>query len=115
MRHFASGIDCAIAGAATAVEAASPAPADFRNSRRFIGVSPAVSRLSADITGAVLKRTFLVGRSPVSDWRQSYGTIRRSQSKKPGAEAPGFADFSGQRSGARARSDHEGVIGVFGH
>src|SRR3954468_11063007 len=40
MRHFTSGIDCAMAGAATAVEAASPTPADFRNSRRFIGVSP---------------------------------------------------------------------------
>ena len=31
MRHLISGIDCAIAGAATAVEAASPTPADFRN------------------------------------------------------------------------------------
>src|SRR5881394_461098 len=94
MRHFTSGIDCAMAGAATAVEAASPAPADFRNSRRFIGVSPAVSRLSADMTGAVLKHTFLVGQSPASDWRQSYGTIRRSQSKKPGAEAPGLLPFA---------------------
>src|SRR5712671_4451286 len=37
-RHFSSGIDCAMAGAATAVEAASPAPAVFRNSRRFMAL-----------------------------------------------------------------------------
>jgi len=35
-RHFSSGIDCAMAGAATAVDAASPALAVFKNSRRFM-------------------------------------------------------------------------------
>jgi hypothetical protein len=39
-RHFSSGIDCAMAGAATAVDAASPAPAVFRNSRRFMMLPP---------------------------------------------------------------------------
>src|ERR1700726_1686542 len=39
-RHFSSGIDCAIAGAATAVAAASPAPAAFRNSRRVSPLPP---------------------------------------------------------------------------
>src|SRR5712692_4464328 len=34
-RHFTSGIDCAIAGAATAL-AARPTPPAFRNSRRFM-------------------------------------------------------------------------------
>jgi hypothetical protein len=38
-RHFISGDDCAIAGAATAA-AAAPKPAACKNSRRFIGVSP---------------------------------------------------------------------------
>jgi len=36
-RHLISGIDCAIAGAATA-DPAIPAPATLRNSRRFMGV-----------------------------------------------------------------------------
>jgi hypothetical protein len=35
-RHLISGIDCAIAGAATAAEATAPRPVAFRNSRRFI-------------------------------------------------------------------------------
>src|SRR5262249_2505688 len=35
-RHFSSGIDCAIAGAAIAAEAASPVPAVLMNSRRFM-------------------------------------------------------------------------------
>jgi hypothetical protein len=39
-RHFSPGIDCAMAGAATAVDAASPAPAVFRNSRRFMMFPP---------------------------------------------------------------------------
>jgi hypothetical protein len=39
-RHFSSGIDCAMAGAATAVDAASPALAVFKNSRRFMTPPP---------------------------------------------------------------------------
>src|SRR5258708_8647065 len=39
-RHFSSGIDCAMAGAATVADAASPAPAVFRNSRRFMAFPP---------------------------------------------------------------------------
>jgi hypothetical protein len=39
-RHFSSGIDCAMAGATTAVEAANPAPAVFKNSRRFMMFPP---------------------------------------------------------------------------
>jgi hypothetical protein len=31
MRHLMVGVDCAIAGAATAVDAAKPTPAAFRN------------------------------------------------------------------------------------
>ena len=118
MRHLTSGIDCAMAGAATAVEAASPTPADFRNSRRFIGVSPAHSRLSADATGCALNR-----RScwPVTDERLA--AILRNYSadantKKPGAVRPGSASIFGsfaRLSGARTRPDHEGVVGVFGH
>src|SRR5712671_7785458 len=38
-RHLSSGIDCAIAGFATAA-AAMPTPAARRNSRRFIGYPP---------------------------------------------------------------------------
>src|SRR3981081_3703621 len=38
-RHLSSGIDCAIAGFATAA-AATPTPAARRNSRRFIGYTP---------------------------------------------------------------------------
>src|SRR5258707_13222937 len=38
-RHLISGIDCAIAGFATAA-AAMPTPAARRNSRRFIGCPP---------------------------------------------------------------------------
>src|ERR1700674_2262568 len=38
-RHFSSGIDCAMAGLATAV-AATPTPAALRNSRRFMVFSP---------------------------------------------------------------------------
>src|SRR5258708_38393230 len=38
-RHFSSGIDCAMAGLATAV-AAAPTPATLRNSRRFMVFSP---------------------------------------------------------------------------
>src|SRR5262245_60869285 len=38
MRHLISGADCAIAGAATAL-AATPRPAAFKNSRRFIPYS----------------------------------------------------------------------------
>src|SRR4029077_601995 len=40
IRHLMAGIDCAIAGAATAVDAARPTPAAFRNSRRFIRYPP---------------------------------------------------------------------------
>jgi hypothetical protein len=39
-RHFSSGIDCAMAGAATVVDAANPAPAVCRNSRRFMAYPP---------------------------------------------------------------------------
>src|SRR4029077_13712761 len=39
MRHLISGADCAIAGAATAL-AATPRPAAFKNSRRFIPYPP---------------------------------------------------------------------------
>jgi len=38
-RHFSSGIDCAMAGAATAADAANPALAVFKNSRRFMTFS----------------------------------------------------------------------------
>src|SRR5436190_21060560 len=90
MRHFTSGIDCAMAGAATAVEAARPTPADFRNSRRFIFAFPLLSRLSADATGAMLKSSFLLG--PVTDERLA--AILRDNSrlpieKRPGAVSPG--------------------------
>src|SRR3954447_2234971 len=37
-RHFNSGIDCAMAGAATVVDAARPMPAVFRNCRRFMAL-----------------------------------------------------------------------------
>jgi hypothetical protein len=61
-RHFSSGIDWAIAGAATAV-AAKPPPAAFRNSRRFIAFPllflPIVRRL-----GKTIIRT---SSSPVAD------------------------------------------------
>src|ERR1700761_4645254 len=40
MRHLSSGIDCAIAGEATAALAAAPAAETFRKSRRFIQPSP---------------------------------------------------------------------------
>jgi hypothetical protein len=39
MRHLTSGIDCAIAGEATAV-AAAPTAETFKKSRRFIQTSP---------------------------------------------------------------------------
>src|SRR4051794_28472592 len=65
MRHLISGIDCAIAGAATAVEAASPTPADFRNSRRFIGVSPACRRPDAVVTEAHARFLPVTGSRPV--------------------------------------------------
>lgn len=39
-RHFNSGIDCAMAGAATVVDAASPAPAVFQEFTTFHDVSP---------------------------------------------------------------------------
>ena len=42
-RHLISGMDCAMAGAATA-DAAIPAPATLRNSRRFMGVFLLISR-----------------------------------------------------------------------
>src|SRR3954468_23861576 len=59
MRHLISGIDCAIAGAAIAVEAASPTPADFRNWRRFIAFPLCESTLCRrDRSG--LKRRFLL-------------------------------------------------------
>src|SRR5262249_47819857 len=44
-RHFNSGIDCAMAGAATAVDTATPAPAARKNSRRLIMFSSALDRL----------------------------------------------------------------------
>src|SRR5688572_26208957 len=37
-RHLISGADCAMAGAATAAQAASPTPAVFKNSRRFMAL-----------------------------------------------------------------------------
>ena len=49
-RHFNSGIDCAMAGAATAVVAAMPTPAALRNSRRFITSPPSSNAVRADTT-----------------------------------------------------------------
>jgi hypothetical protein len=40
IRHLIVGIDCAIAGAATTVDAATPTPAAFKNSRRFMSDLP---------------------------------------------------------------------------
>src|SRR2546421_3483101 len=115
MRHFTSGIDCAMAGAATAVEAASPTPADFRNSRRFIGVSPGYESTLCRRDRSGVEAPFLLGQSPASDWAQSYETIGGCQTKKPGATTPGLPILRLRtRSGARARPDHEGVVGVFG-
>src|SRR4051812_12063085 len=76
-----------MAGAATAVEAARPTPADFRNSRRFIGVSPVE-------VGSLPTRPVRVGPvacCPAADER--LGTILRNYcavpTKKPGANCPG--------------------------
>src|SRR6185436_1648146 len=117
MRHFTSGIDWAMAGAATAVDAARPTPADFRNSRRFILRFPLISRLSADATGAMLKSSFLLG--PVTDERLA--AILRNNwpkpiKKEPGAVPPRASFFitALSRSGPRTGADHEGVVGVFG-
>jgi hypothetical protein len=41
-RHFNSGMDCAMAGAATPLDAARPMPAVFRNSRRFMVFLPRI-------------------------------------------------------------------------
>src|SRR5687768_2224227 len=81
LRHLISGIDCAIAGAATAVEAATPAPAVFRNSRRFIWHFPCSSRPSADATGL---RAFLLAEPP----DERLGAILRKYWRKP-IEKPG--------------------------
>src|SRR4051812_45923931 len=88
MRHLISGIDWAMAGAATAVEAARPTPADFRNSRRFISVSPALSRLFADAT-ATLELSFLIDRPPTSDWRNLTRLSADAKRKNPGRGGPG--------------------------
>jgi len=37
-RHFNSGIDCAMAGAASVVDPARPTPAVFKNCRRFMAL-----------------------------------------------------------------------------
>src|SRR6266550_6250008 len=104
-----------MAGAATAVEAASPTPADFRNSRRFIGVSPGYESTLCRRDRSGVEAPFLLGQSPASDWAQSYETIGGCQTKKPGATTPGLPILRRRtRSGARARPDHEGVVGVFG-
>ena len=49
---------------------------------------------SADMTAALLNRSFVVGQPPTSDWRRSYGTIREFQSKKPGTTVPGLLIFA---------------------
>src|SRR6202521_53361 len=40
MRHLSSGIDCAIAGAASVAAPAAPIPVTFRKSRRFMEFLP---------------------------------------------------------------------------
>jgi hypothetical protein len=49
-RHFSSGIDCAMAGAATA-DAARPRPAVLMNCRRFMAISPSVAQYRAEVLG----------------------------------------------------------------
>src|ERR1700722_5068720 len=53
MRHLSSGIDCAIAGDATAV-AAAPTAETFKKSRRFIQASPwwGIPRIEASVLPA---------------------------------------------------------------
>src|SRR3954454_15084851 len=83
MRHLISGIDCAIAGAATAVEAASPTPADFRNWRRFIAFPLCESTLCRyDRSG--FKRRFLLA---VTDERLA--AILRNSRRMPNEKTRG--------------------------
>src|SRR3954462_15641222 len=115
MRHLISGIDCAIAGAAIAVEAASPTPADFRNWRRFIAFPLCESTLCRRDRSGLNRRFFLAvtGERLTANLTKLLADAKR---KNPGPQAPGAVISSLRtRSGARTRPDHEGVEGVFGH
>src|SRR3954471_6597582 len=96
IRHLISGIDCAIAGAATAVEAASPTPADFRNSRRFILRFPCwKSALCRHGRGGFFSRLCF----PAADERLD-AILRncwRMPNEKPGAETPGLYKLRAER------------------
>src|SRR3954454_20916810 len=51
MRHLISGIDCAIAGAATAAAPTAPSPVTLMKSRRFMELSLMVIVLTAGLLG----------------------------------------------------------------
>src|SRR5438552_10816191 len=83
-RHLISGIDCAMAGEATAVAAATAAET-FKKSRRFIQASPCwgVSQISWSISSA---RRF--ARLPKVLWRGRFNTEVRPRKRDKGMAAP---------------------------
>src|SRR5687767_11241107 len=90
MRHFTSGIDCAMAGAATAADAARPTPADFRNSRRFMRHFPLFKSALCRHGRTGVGIAVLLG--PAADERLDAilrNCGRKPIEKKPGTGAPG--------------------------
>src|SRR3569623_1573623 len=80
MRHLMVGIDCAIAGAATAALAAVARPAVFRNSRRFIQTPPLGLLKWADADALHRSCPWPVGAEPSRVWRGACGTPYRDSS-----------------------------------
>src|SRR3979411_808301 len=103
-RHLSSGIDCAIAGFATAA-AATPTPAARRNSRRFIGYTPFGGAAGPPQNQDRPHHTEGLGEIQPGALRQ------RRCPDASGADAPLADDPT---SGAGAHPDHEAVVAVFG-
>src|SRR4051812_33035694 len=76
IRHLISGVDCAIAGAATVAAAAAPRPVTLMKSRRFMDFLP-----SGD--GCVSLLTRLAGTMEHPGW-DFHDHLRCCDAKKPG-------------------------------
>jgi hypothetical protein len=67
MRHLISGIDCAIAGAASVAAPAAPIPVTFKNSLRFMDFLPVVFR------SAFVVRPVISMEHPIPDCHPDIG------------------------------------------
>src|SRR5262245_22577614 len=118
IRHLSSGIDCAIAGLATAV-AARPMPAACRNFRRFISCTlplctwrdePRIPFGRRRTASSRIPRAGPSQFAPVQPDLESAGRLKMRAGCSPGPPST----LSGRSLAAYSRADHKGIIGVLG-